>query len=171
MGLAPYGKPIYAQLILDNLLDLKPDGSFRLDLNYFEYCTGLTMINSKFETLFGRSARKPEERLDQHDMDIAASIQAVTEEVVLRLTRSLADETGIKNLCLAGGVALNCVANGLVSRMASSTMSGSSQQLATPAVHSARHSQHVIIIQVFRAQPERARWHAWRVSRAVLFTS
>jgi carbamoyltransferase len=116
MGLAPYGEPKYAQTILDNLLDLKADGSFRLDQSYFEYCTGLRMTNGKFDALFGGQARSPEERLTQRHMDLAASVQAVLEETVLRLTRSLAAETGSKNLCLAGGVALNCVANGKVLR-------------------------------------------------------
>lgn len=116
MGLAPYGEPKYAQLMLDNLIDVKADGSFRLDLDYFGYCTGFTMTNEKFDRLFGAPARKPEEMLEQRHMDIAASVQAVTEEVVLRLTRALAAETGEKNLCLAGGVALNCVANGKVLR-------------------------------------------------------
>jgi carbamoyltransferase len=116
MGLAPYGTPRYADRILDNLIDLKPDGSFRLNQDYFEYCTGLRMTNGKFDDLFGGSAREPEELLTQHHMDLAASVQAVTEEVVLRLARSLSQETGIRNLCLAGGVALNCVANGKVLR-------------------------------------------------------
>ncbi len=116
MGLAPYGEPKYAQAILDNVLDLKDDGSFRLDQSYFEYCTGLRMTNGKFDALFGGPARSPEERLTQRHMDLAASVQAVVEEAVLRLTRSLAAETGAKNLCLAGGVALNCVANGKVLR-------------------------------------------------------
>jgi carbamoyltransferase len=116
MGLAPYGEPKYAQTILDHLIDVKADGSFRLDLDYFDYCTGLTMTNARFDTLFGGPARKPEELLTQHHMDLAASIQAVTEEVVLRLTRAIAAETKMKNLCLAGGVALNCVANGIVLR-------------------------------------------------------
>ncbi len=117
MGLAPYGEPVYAQKILDNLIELKDDGSFRLDQSYFNYCTGLTMTSPKFDRLFGAPARKPDrERLEQRHMDLAASIQAVTEEIVLRLTRSLAKETGEKNLCLAGGVALNCVANGKVLR-------------------------------------------------------
>jgi carbamoyltransferase len=116
MGLAPYGQPVYAQTIFDHLIDLKPDGSFRLNLDYFEYCVGLTMTNARFDALFGLPARKPEELLDQRHMNLAASIQAVTEEVVLRLTRALAAETGMKNLCLAGGVALNCVANGKVLR-------------------------------------------------------
>ncbi len=116
MGLAPYGEQKYTQLIYDNLLDLKPDGSFRLNLDYFDYCTGLTMTNAKFDALFGEPARKAEEWLTQKHMDLAASIQAVTEEIVLRLTRSLAAETGAKNLVLAGGVALNCVANGKILR-------------------------------------------------------
>jgi len=116
MGLAPYGQPKYAPLILDKLMDLKPDGSFRLDQSYFDYCTGLTMISDRFADLFGGPPRDPASLLAQRDMDLAASIQAVTEEVVLRLTRSLADETGNRSLCLAGGVALNCVANGKVLR-------------------------------------------------------
>jgi carbamoyltransferase len=114
MGLAPYGEPKFAKLILDNLIDLKPDGTFRLDQSYFDYCAGLRMTNGKFDTLFGGPARKPEESLNQRHMDLAASIQVVTEEVVLRLTRSIAAETGAENLCLAGGVALNCVANSKV---------------------------------------------------------
>ena len=116
MGLAPYGEPRYAQTILDNLIDLKRDGSFRLDLSYFNYCTGLTMTNEKFHGLFGLPPRQPGEPLTQQHMDIAASIQKVTEEAVLGLTRAIADETGAKNLCLAGGVALNCVANGKILR-------------------------------------------------------
>jgi carbamoyltransferase len=116
MGLAPYGKPVYADLILDKLVDLKPDGTFRLDQSYFDYCTGLRMTNGRFDKLFGAPARKAEQPLEQRHMDLAASVQAVTEEVVLRLTRSIAEETGAENLCLAGGVALNCVANGKVLR-------------------------------------------------------
>ncbi|MBO6946820.1 MAG: carbamoyltransferase [Rhodospirillales bacterium] len=116
MGLAPYGEPVYKDLILDKLMDVKEDGSFRLDQQYFNYCTGLTMTNKKFDELFGGPPRKAEEQLTQKHMDLAASVQAVTEEVVLRLTRSLSKEYGIKNLCLAGGVALNCVANGKVLR-------------------------------------------------------
>ena len=116
MGLAPYGEPKYVRAILDNLIDLKPDGTFRLDLDYFDYCTGLTMTNGRFETLFGGPARQSVEPLTQRHMDLAASVQAVIEEAVLRLTRSLRAETGISNLCLAGGVALNCVANGKVLR-------------------------------------------------------
>jgi len=116
MGLAPYGEPKYAQRILDHLIDLKTDGSFRLDLSYFNYCTGLTMTSTRFHDLFGAPPRPAESLLTQKHMDIAASIQQVTEEVVLRLARSLVKETGEKNLCLAGGVALNCVANGKVLR-------------------------------------------------------
>src|SRR4029079_12996208 len=111
-----YGEPRYAQLILDKLVHLKADGSFRLNLEYFDYCTGLRMTNSRFDELFGAPPRGPEQLLTQRHMDIAASIQAVTDEVVLRLTRSLAALTGMKHLCLAGGVALNCVANGKVLR-------------------------------------------------------
>jgi carbamoyltransferase len=116
MGLAPYGEPKYAQLILDHLVDLKPDGSFRLDMSYFDYCTGLTMTNDRFADLFGQPVRAPDQLLTPFHMDVAASIQAVLEEAVLRLTRSLASKTGARNLCLAGGVALNCVANGKVLR-------------------------------------------------------
>ena len=116
MGLAPYGEPKYAQTILDNLMDLKEDGTFRLDQSYFDYCTGLRMTNAKFDALFDGPARGPDELLTGRHMDLAASIQKVAEEVVLRLTRALAVETGAKNLCLAGGVALNCVANGHVLR-------------------------------------------------------
>lgn len=117
MGLAPYGEPKYAGLILDRLIDVKPDGSFRLDLDYFDYCTGLRMTNEKFAGLFGQPARQPEhELLTQFHMDVAASIQAVTDEVVLRLAHNAQKQTGMRRLCLAGGVALNCVANGKVAR-------------------------------------------------------
>jgi carbamoyltransferase len=116
MGLSPYGEPKYTKRILDSLIDLKSDGSFRLDMSYFDYCAGLTMINERFSQLFGEPVRTPENLLTSFHMDIAASIQAVLEEAVLRLTRSLAKETGARNLCLAGGVALNCVANGKVLR-------------------------------------------------------
>ena len=116
MGLAPYGDPRYAGVILDKLVDLKEDGSFRLDLDYFNYCVGLTMTNPKFDQLFGRPRRTPEQLLTEFHMDIAASIQQVTEEILLRMTRAIARETGERNLCLAGGVALNCVANGKVLR-------------------------------------------------------
>ncbi len=116
MGLAPYGQPKYVDLILDKLVDLKEDGTFRLDMQYFNYCTGLTMTNRRFDELFGGPPREPEGDLSQREMDIAASIQVVTEEVVLRLANTLHEETGEKNLCLAGGVALNCVANGRLLR-------------------------------------------------------
>lgn len=116
MGLAPYGEPKYVKQIFDHLVDLKPDGSFRLDQSYFNYCTGLTMTGPKFHDLFGGPPRSPSEPLTQHHMDLAASVQAATEEIVLRLTRAIRQETGLKNLCLAGGVALNCVANGKVLR-------------------------------------------------------
>jgi carbamoyltransferase len=116
MGLAPYGEPKFSNLILDHLIDLKPDGSFRLDMSYFDYCTGATMINNRFAELFGEPVRKPDQLLTQFHMDVAASIQAVLEEALLRLTRSLAKQTGSRNLCLAGGVALNCVANGKILR-------------------------------------------------------
>ncbi len=115
MGLAPYGKPIYKKLILNNLINLKEDGSFRLNMNYFNFATGITMTNKKFNDLFGQPVRKKEdELLTQFHMDIASSIQAVTEEVVLRLTKDIAKEYNVKNLCMAGGVALNCVANGKI---------------------------------------------------------
>ena len=116
MGLAPYGKPKYVQAIYDHLIDLKPDGTFRLKIDYFNYCTGLTMTNGKFDELFGGPPRKPETHLTQRDMDLARSVQEVTEEVVMRLARTLHRETGSENLCLAGGVALNCVANGRILR-------------------------------------------------------
>ena len=116
MGLAPYGEPKFKDLILDKIVDLKEDGTFRLDQQYFDYCTGLRMTNEKFGALFGGKARKPEELLTQHHMDLAASVQAVTEEIVIRLARSVRKETGAKNICLAGGVALNCVANGKLLR-------------------------------------------------------
>ncbi len=116
MGLAPYGEPRYMQLILDELVDLKHDGTFRLNMAYFNFATGLTMTNKRFDALFGRPPRRPESPLTQQDMDIAASIQAVTEETVLRLAGTVHRETGAENLCLAGGVALNCVANGRLLR-------------------------------------------------------
>ena len=116
MGLAPYGEPKYAQTILDHLIDLKPDGSYHLDQRYFDYCTGLHMTSAKFDALFGAPPRQPEDPLTRRHMDLAASVQAVTEEAVLRMTRALRAQTGMKNLCLAGGVALNCVANGKVLR-------------------------------------------------------
>ncbi len=116
MGLAPYGNPIYADLIRNNLINIKKDGSFSLDMTYFDYCTGLRMTNSKFHSLFGGEPRLPESDITQKEMDLAASIQLVTEEVILKLAKNIADRTGLKNLCLAGGVALNCVANGALIR-------------------------------------------------------
>ena len=116
MGLAPYGEPKYADLILERLVDLKADGSFRMDMSYFNYCQGLTMTSPKFDALFGAPRRSPESPLTEHTMDMAASIQQVTEEIMLRMVRHVHQETGQRNLCLAGGVALNCVANGRILR-------------------------------------------------------
>lgn len=116
MGLAPYGEPKYANLIKDHLIDIKADGSFALDMSYFNYCTGLTMTNKKFDDLFGAPPREQESPLTQREMDLAASIQAVVEEVIFKLANGIAKSTGEKNLCLAGGVALNCVANGKLLR-------------------------------------------------------
>jgi carbamoyltransferase len=116
MGLAPYGEPKYAKAILEHLMDLKEDGSFRLDMSYFNYCEGLTMTSRRFEELFGGPARSPETALTQREMDLAASVQEVTEEVMLRMATFARAKTGMKNLCLAGGVALNCVANGEILR-------------------------------------------------------
>ena len=116
MGLAPYGVPRYTELILDNLIDVKLDGTFRLAMEYFDYATGLRMTNDRFSELFRRGPRAPESPLTQDEMDIAASIQVVTEDIVLRLAQTIHAETGLKNLCLAGGVALNCVANGRLLR-------------------------------------------------------
>jgi carbamoyltransferase len=116
MGLAPYGEPRYAEEILEELIDLKDDGSFRMDLSYFNYCQGLTMTSRKFDDLFGGPPRKPETPLTQREMDLAASVQRVTEEIMMRAVRRVHAETGMKNLCLAGGVALNCVGNGRILR-------------------------------------------------------
>lgn len=116
MGLAPYGEPRYAGLIREHLVDVKPDGTFHLDMRYFGYATGLRMTTARFDALFGGPARSPDEPVDQRTMDIAASIQQVTDEIVLALARTLRRETGQRRLCLAGGVALNCVSNGLVQR-------------------------------------------------------
>lgn len=112
MGLAPYGKPIYRDLILKELIHVQADGTYRLNLSFFDYCTGLRMTNKRFARLFGGPARKPESPVTQREMDLAASIQSVTEEIVIRLARTIRTELGVTNLCLAGGVALNCVANG-----------------------------------------------------------
>ena len=116
MGLAPYGEPVYKDLILKHLVDLKEDGSYRMDMSYFNYCQGLTMTSRKFDRLFGGPPRKSEGQLSQREMDLAASIQAVTEEVMLRTARHVHRQTGMKNLVLAGGVALNCVGNGRILR-------------------------------------------------------
>ena len=116
MGLAPYGKPIYAKLIKEKLITVADDGSFQLDMSYFDYATGLTMTNKKFDTLFDGPPRKSETELTQREMDLAASVQKVTEDIILKLARGIAKETGERNLCLAGGVALNCVANGILLR-------------------------------------------------------
>ncbi|OHB48571.1 MAG: hypothetical protein A2106_03465 [Planctomycetes bacterium GWF2_40_8] len=116
MGLAPYGEPKYVDTILDKLIDLKEDGSFKLNMKYFNYCTGLTMTNSRFNKLFGGGPSKPESKVTQREMDLARSIQVVTEEIVFRMVNHVYKETGKKNLCLAGGVALNCVSNGRLLR-------------------------------------------------------
>ena len=117
MGLAPYGEPKYSKIIKENLIDIKDDGSFKLDMSFFDFATGLTMTNSKFDNLFKNKPRKPEkEKISEFHMDIASSIQEVTEEIMLKMTKSLRDEYQIKNLCLAGGVALNCVANGKINK-------------------------------------------------------
>ncbi len=116
MGLAPYGEPRYADLIIEKLLDLRDDGSFRLNLEYFNYCQGLTMTSKRFDGLFGGPPRQPESPLTQREMDLAASIQKVTEEILMRMVRHVHAVTGMSNLCLAGGVALNCVGNGRILR-------------------------------------------------------
>ena len=116
MGLAPYGEPTFVDIIKDNLIDIKEDGSFQLNMSYFDYCTELTMTNKRFNKLFGGPPREAESELTQREMDLAASIQKVTEEVIIKLAKGIAKETRQKNLCLAGGVALNCVANGVLLR-------------------------------------------------------
>ncbi|RJP72674.1 MAG: hypothetical protein C4539_03220 [Ignavibacteriales bacterium] len=116
MGLAPYGKPVYKDLILQELIDVKDDGSFRMNMEYFNYCAGLTMTNGKFDKLFGGKPRKPESKLTQKEMDLARSVQEVTEEIMLKAANHVHKETGKKYLCLAGGVALNCVGNGKLLR-------------------------------------------------------
>src|SRR5260370_20463207 len=114
MGLAPYGEPRYANDILDNLIELKPDGSFHLNQEYFDYCVGLRMTNGRFDRLFGGPPRAPDALLEQRHMDLAASVQAVTEEAIRRMVRRLVRETGLRQLWLAGGVALHCVSHGKV---------------------------------------------------------
>ena len=116
MGLAPYGEPKYVQTIYDDLIDLKEDGSFKINMKYFNYCAGLTMTNKKFNKLFGGPPRQRESKMTQKDMDLARSIQDVVEEVMLRTAKHVYKETHQKNLCIAGGVALNCVANGRILR-------------------------------------------------------
>jgi len=116
MGLAPYGRPVYKDLILKHLIDLRPDGSFWLDMKYFNYCQGLTMTNRRFDELFGGPPRNPETAIEQKHMDLAASIQAVTEDAMLSIGRQVHKDTGMKHLVMAGGVALNCVANGRLLR-------------------------------------------------------
>src|SRR5437867_3133051 len=114
MGLAPYGEPKYVQAIYDHLIDVKPDGTFRLNMEYFDYCTGLAMTNERFSNLFGGPPRQPETRLTQREMDLARSVQDVAEDIMIRLAKTLQKETGVDYLCLAGGVALNCVGNGRI---------------------------------------------------------
>ena len=117
MGLAPYGKPLYKDKILNNLIDLKDDGSFKLNMEYFDYVSGLKMINKKFIKLFGQKERRPDiDEIKQFHMDIASSIQTVIEEVILKIVKNIRKEYNIENLCLAGGVALNCVANGKIQK-------------------------------------------------------
>ena len=116
MGLAPYGEPKYVNQIYDNLIDVKSDGTFHLNMDYFNYATGLTMTNNKFHQLFDGAPRKPESELSQKEMDLARSVQEVTEEIVLKISNTIHKETGNKYLCMAGGVALNCVANGKLIR-------------------------------------------------------
>ena len=116
MGLAPYGEPNFVKIIKDNLIEIKEDGSFKLNMDYFDYCTGLTMTNKKFNLLFGSGPRKPEADLSRRDMDLASSIQKITEEIVIKVASNISKETNLDNLCLAGGVALNCVANGTLAK-------------------------------------------------------
>jgi carbamoyltransferase len=170
MGLAPYGEPRFSKTILDNLIDLKDDGSFRLNQRYFDYCTGLKMTNELFAELFGVPARGPEDRLEQVHMDLAASIQSVTEEAIIRLARSLASETGARKLCLAGGVALNCVANGKVLRDIVSTMCGCSLRRATLGVPLGRLLLLITLSLIDRA-PSQMRSMAWPGAISVLPTT
>ena len=116
MGLAPYGEPKYADLIKEKIIKISEDGSFQLDMSYFNYATGLTMTSKKFNNLFGGAPRSSETKITQREMDLAASIQKVTEDIVIKLCQGIAKDTGEKNLCLSGGVALNCVANGILLR-------------------------------------------------------
>ena len=132
MGLAPYGQPVYADLILDKIAELKEDGSLWLDMSYFNYCQGLTMTSEKFHELFGGPPRRPESFITQKEMDLAASIQKVCEEMVLRAARHASELTAAENLVMAGGVALNCVANGRLLREDLSEISGFNPPQATP---------------------------------------
>ena len=136
MGLAPYGKPTYEDLIFKNLIKLKDDGSFKINMNFFDYCTGLKMINKKFENLFKKKARDPEtDEITGFHMNIAASIQSVINKVVLKITESLFAEFGIKNLCIAGGVGLNCVSNGLLKKKGHLKIFGFNRQQVTLGAH------------------------------------
>jgi carbamoyltransferase len=146
MGLAPYGEPTYVDRIREKLLRIQEDGSVWMDMSYFNYCTGLTMTSDRFHSLFGGPPRNPEDMITQKDMDLAASIQQVTEEIVLKIARHAHQLTGLDNLVMAGGVALNCVANGKLLREGPSRISGSSRLLAMPAVRSAPRYWHGIII-------------------------
>lgn len=150
MGLAPYGKPRFTETIKNHLIDLKEDGSFKLNLTYFDYCTGLTMTNKQFNQLFEFGQREPETELKQVHMDIAASIQSVLEEVLLKICQSLSQELQIENLCLAGGVALNCVANSKIQRQNLFKISGFSRQLVTLAALSAPPSLRIIYTLISR---------------------
>ncbi len=140
MGLAPYGEPKYVELIYKELIDLREDGSFRLNQKYFNYLSGLTMTSAAFHDLFGGPPREPESKLTQKEMDLARSVQVVCEEVMLRMARTAHRETGLENLCLAGGVALNCVATAGSCGRDRSSASGSSRLRATPAARSALRS-------------------------------
>ncbi len=135
MGLAPYGQPVYADLIYKHLIDLKADGSFRLDQRYFNYCQGLTMTSARFHQLFGGPPRKPESEITQREMDLAASIQVVTEEVMLRMAKHVYQQTGQRRLVLAGGVALNCVGNGRLLREGPLMTCGCNRQPVMPEAH------------------------------------
>ena len=134
MGLAPYGKPVFKDLILDRLIDLKEDGSFEVNLKYFNYCQGLTMTNHRFAKIFDGPPRKPEDQITEREINLAASIQAVTEEIVIKMATFAREETGKKNLCLSGGVALNCVANGKLQSKRYLKKSGSNPPPGMPAV-------------------------------------
>ena len=135
-GTCPYGKPIFKDLILDSLIDLKEDGSFELNLEYFNYCQGLTMTNHRFAKIFDGPPRKPEDQITEREINLAASIQAVTEEIVIKMAIFAREETGKKNLCLSGGVALNCVANGKLQSKRYLKISGSNPPPEMPAVPS-----------------------------------